>query len=64
MNCCSLTPPPPFNSDRLRQALGMTGDEYPPYIHRMRELGYPPGYRLLQMTESLVLYGGEVSGRQ
>lgn len=49
-------------SDKLRKALGMTGDEYPPYISRMRDLGYPPGYQLLQTAESLVLYGEEASG--
>lgn len=49
-------------SDKLRQALGVTGEEYPPYITRMRDLGYPPGYKLLQMTESLVLYGEEATG--
>ena len=53
---------PPLYSDKLRQALGVTGEEYPPYITRMRDLGYPPGYKLLQMTESLVLYGEEATG--
>lgn len=46
-------------SDKLKQALGMASSSYPPYINRMKELGYPPGYRLLQSSESLVLYGEE-----
>ena len=31
-------------SDRLRKAMGLRPDQAPPYIYRMRELGYPPGW--------------------
>lgn len=35
---------PGLPSDRLRQALGLSSDQLPSYIYRMRELGYPPGW--------------------
>lgn len=31
-------------SDKLREALGIGRDQLPPYIYRMRSLGYPPGW--------------------
>ncbi|ELU04071.1 hypothetical protein CAPTEDRAFT_225599 [Capitella teleta] len=31
-------------SDSLRKALGLHSDQLPPYIYRMRRLGYPPGH--------------------
>ncbi len=31
-------------SERLRRALGMREGELAPYVYRMRELGYPPGW--------------------
>lgn len=31
-------------SDNLRKALGLHRNELPPYIYRMRMLGYPPGW--------------------
>ncbi|XP_014272383.1 zinc finger CCHC domain-containing protein 8 homolog [Halyomorpha halys] len=33
-------------SDKLRGALGVRKDQLPPYIYRMRSLGYPPGWLL------------------
>lgn len=33
-------------SDKLRDALGVDRNELPPYIYKMRELGYPPGWKL------------------
>lgn len=43
-------------SDKLRRALGIRETEHPPYIYRMRQLGYPPGYKLLAVEETLTLY--------
>ena len=44
-------------SDKLRKALGLLNEsDYPPYIYRMRELGYPPGYRLLAGEKTLKMY--------
>ena len=34
----------------------MNETDHPPYIYRMRELDYPPGYRLLAMESTLRLY--------
>jgi zinc finger CCHC domain-containing protein 8 len=31
-------------SKNLRAALGMQANELPPYIYKMREAGYPPGW--------------------
>ncbi|XP_063966158.1 zinc finger CCHC domain-containing protein 8-like [Lytechinus pictus] len=31
-------------SDALRQALGLSSNQLPPYIYGMRRLGYPPGH--------------------
>lgn len=33
-------------SENLRFALGLAKDEIPPYIYKMRMIGYPPGYSL------------------
>lgn len=45
------------HSDKLRKALGLMNEtDYPPYIYRMRELDYPPGYRLLATESRLRLY--------
>ena len=45
----------------------MNSTDYPPYIYRMRELDYPPGYRLLTEETSLKMYdncgGGGRGGR-
>lgn len=35
---------PGLPSEKLRQALGLSSDQLPSYIYRMRELGYPPGW--------------------
>ena len=44
-------------SDKLRKALGIMNEtDYPPYIYRMRELDYPPGYRLLAAETALKMY--------
>jgi hypothetical protein len=32
-------------SGELREALGLCGADPPPWLWRMRRLGYPPGYR-------------------
>ncbi len=45
-------------SSALREALGINEKELPPYIYKMRSLGYPPGY--LKSNESgLIMYGKE-----
>lgn len=31
-------------SEKLRRALGLHKNDLPPYIYRMRVLGYPPGW--------------------
>lgn len=31
-------------SEKLRKALGLRKQDLPPYIYRMRVLGYPPGW--------------------
>ncbi|XP_065890476.1 zinc finger CCHC domain-containing protein 8-like isoform X2 [Dysidea avara] len=33
-------------SEKLCNALGITKDSIPPYISRMKKLGYPPGYQM------------------
>ena len=43
-------------SDNLRNALMINKDELPPYIYKMRTLGYPPGY-LKSKTSGLLMYG-------
>ncbi|KAF5273990.1 hypothetical protein FQA39_LY01105 [Lamprigera yunnana] len=32
-------------SDKLQEALGLSNNQLPDYIYRMRHLGYPPGWR-------------------
>ena len=32
-------------SGELLDALGLKSTDPPPWLHRMRQLGYPPGYR-------------------
>ena len=45
------------SSEKLRKALGiMNSPDYPPYIYRMRELGYPIGYKLLARERPLQMY--------
>ena len=49
---------PGIISDSLREALMIPKEDLPPYIYRMRDLGYPPGY--LKSNKSLLLmYGKE-----
>ena len=31
-------------SKKLREALGLRHNQLPPYVYRLRELGYPPGW--------------------
>nr|XP_056715730.1 zinc finger CCHC domain-containing protein 8 isoform X1 [Euleptes europaea] len=56
---------PGIISDELQDALGVTDNNLPPFIYRMRELGYPPGWlKEAEMEKSgLTLYdafpGGE-----
>ncbi|XP_038645916.1 zinc finger CCHC domain-containing protein 8 [Scyliorhinus canicula] len=50
-------------SVELKEALGMTDETLPPFIYRMRRLGYPPGWLLEteQETSGLALYDGKDS---
>ena len=32
-------------SQELQAALGLNPEDPPPWLHRMRQMGYPPGYR-------------------
>ncbi|KAJ8286259.1 hypothetical protein GJAV_G00036380 [Gymnothorax javanicus] len=50
-------------SDELMEALGVTDRTLPPFIYRMRQLGYPPGWLKEAELESsgLTLYHGKVS---
>ena len=40
-------------SPALREALGMTGTQTPPYLERMRKLGWPPGWTSQRYNQSL-----------
>jgi len=33
-----------FCSDDLREAMGINHQQLPPYIYKMRAIGYPPGW--------------------
>lgn len=48
-------------SQDLLDALGITVNTLPPFIYRMRELGYPPGWlKEAEMENSgLILYDGK-----
>ncbi|XP_078083186.1 zinc finger CCHC domain-containing protein 8 isoform X3 [Mustelus asterias] len=48
-------------SVELKEALGMTDETLPPFIYRMRRLGYPPGWLLETQQENsgLALYDGK-----
>ncbi|XP_067911146.1 zinc finger CCHC domain-containing protein 8 isoform X2 [Heterodontus francisci] len=50
-------------SVELKEALGMTDETLPPFIYRMRQLGYPPGWLLEteQENSGLALYDGKDS---
>ena len=44
-------------SAELRMALGaLASTDPPPWLHRMRELGYPPGYMFV--PDFVILHGG------
>ncbi|XP_012812909.1 zinc finger CCHC domain-containing protein 8 isoform X1 [Xenopus tropicalis] len=48
-------------SEELQEALGITEKNFPPFIYRMRELGYPPGWLKEAELENsgLALYDGK-----
>lgn len=50
-----------FCSKELLDALGVVANTLPPFIYRMRELGYPPGWlKEAEMENSgLMLYDGK-----
>ncbi|XP_056391300.1 zinc finger CCHC domain-containing protein 8 [Hyla sarda] len=50
-------------SEELREALGISDRHLPPFIYRMRELGYPPGWLKDAELENsgLSLYDGKVN---
>ncbi|XP_070619359.1 zinc finger CCHC domain-containing protein 8 isoform X2 [Erythrolamprus reginae] len=54
---------PGIISEELQDALGVTEKTLPPFIYRMRQLGYPPGWlKEAEMEKSgLTLYDGKVS---
>lgn len=48
-------------SEELQDALGVTDKSLPPFIYRMRQLGYPPGWLKEAELENsgLALYDGK-----
>ncbi|XP_053557739.1 zinc finger CCHC domain-containing protein 8 [Bombina bombina] len=54
---------PGFISDELQDALGISDKNLPPFIYRMRQLGYPPGWlkEAELETSGLSLYDGKDS---
>lgn len=46
-------------SDNLRVALGLSGHDVPPFVYRMRMLGYPPGWLPGDQDSGIVMYGKE-----
>lgn len=50
---------PGFVSDKLREALDIHPEELPPYIYKMRQIGYPPGYLPHNQKPDLLLYDAE-----
>lgn len=58
---------PGLPSDKLREALGLRSAQLPEYIYRMRNLGYPPGWKKhAEITSSgMILYKafGEKAGK-
>lgn len=52
---------PTPHSEELQDALGVTEKTLPPFIYRMRQLGYPPGWlKEAEMEKSgLTLYDGK-----
>ncbi|XP_061865915.1 zinc finger CCHC domain-containing protein 8 isoform X1 [Colius striatus] len=53
-------------SEELQDALGVTDKSLPPFIYRMRQLGYPPGWlKEAEMEHSgLALYDGKDDGME
>lgn len=45
-------------SENLKEALGLSNEDLPLYIYRMRYHGYPPGYLPKAAKPSLLLYDG------
>ncbi|KAG7480988.1 hypothetical protein MATL_G00062060 [Megalops atlanticus] len=54
---------PGIVSEELLDALGVAANSLPPFVYRMRQLGYPPGWlKEAEMENSgLMLYDGKVS---
>lgn len=50
-------------SDKLRKALGLHKHDLPPYIYRMRVLGYPPGWIKEAEEEASDLYMFDIDGK-
>ena len=50
---------PGITSDKLREALNMRDHDLPPFIYRMRMLGYPPGWLPGNHDSGIVMYGKE-----
>ena len=50
-----------LHSEELQDALGVTDKSLPPFIYRMRQLGYPPGWLKEAELEGsgLALYDGK-----
>lgn len=50
-----------YCSKELQDALGIVANTLPPFIYRMRELGYPPGWlkEAELETSGLTLYDGK-----
>ena len=46
-------------SDELRKALNLANHDLPPFIYRMRMLGYPPGWLPGNHDSGIVMYGKE-----
>ena len=46
-------------SSKLREALSLSEHDLPPFIYRMRMLGYPPGWLPSNHDSGIVLYGAE-----
>ncbi|XP_062874163.1 zinc finger CCHC domain-containing protein 8 [Trichomycterus rosablanca] len=57
---------PGILGQELLDALGVVANALPPFIYRMRELGYPPGWLKEAETENsgLTLYDGKTPGEE
>ncbi|KAB0357051.1 hypothetical protein FD754_001207 [Muntiacus muntjak] len=61
MPACGETNNQNFQHEELQDALGVTDKSLPPFIYRMRQLGYPPGWLKEAELENsgLALYDGK-----